>query len=422
MDIKNITKIDWHKRLVRSNDYASSSYSLTPDAHRLLAVAISLICKDDNEFSTYRITVKSLIEYFPSLKNDKNAIARVDKATDSLMWTYIKAKNGWIKKNLIHSCQLTREPNFFYIDIRLDNEMLPFLINVTGYFSAPKLENLRYFKKDQHFKLYSYFYSFLFRGETWEVSIEEIRQLLAIDKNKYEQVGHLKNRLLVPSVKLINEVTDIYVSIREVKQWRKISGFIFQVINKVLAKRAIMSAVKILPPAKQSQWDEGSIAEKYSKWWLNQDEFQKLNIQKWPEYMQQLMTYLEYKARKIEITSAKKYLFGILNKNPDIEDLLTPACLDKAAKVKRTQLEKQNQIVQDEKKQKEREHNQEKKKKVKQYLKNLSATQLQKLQLLFNDSIFSRGLKFGEEAVDFKKPVVKACFYHYVYKNYLDKE
>ncbi len=66
--------------------------------------------------------------------------------------------------------------------------------------------------------------------------------------------------------------------------------------------------------------------------------------------------------------------------------------------------------------------NLKKKNRAKQYLNNLSGTQLQKLQLLFNDSIFARGLKFGEEAVDFKKPVVKACFYHYVYKNYLDKE
>jgi len=58
---------------------------LLPDAHRIISVAVSVINQNDLDFTTCRIYTKKLIEYYPSLKNDKNAIARLDEATDSLM-------------------------------------------------------------------------------------------------------------------------------------------------------------------------------------------------------------------------------------------------------------------------------------------------------------------------------------------------
>jgi len=155
-----------------------------------LAVAISAIAKDDQSFVTFRIYTKQLIDFYPALKNDKNAIARIDQATDSLMSAHIKIKqaNGWLKRHLIHSCQFVKNNGYAYVDIKLNNDMLPYLIGVKGYFSAPKLENIKHFKKDQHFKLHAYFFSYLYRGTTGNVSIEQIREILDIDKKQYKLV------------------------------------------------------------------------------------------------------------------------------------------------------------------------------------------------------------------------------------------
>ena len=122
--------------MVRSNDYTSASYTLSPDAHRIIAIAIAEIRKDDTCFTTFRIYVKKLVDFFPMLKSDKNAIARVDKATDSLMWSYIKIKQQdcWIKKNIVQSCKFAKNSGNAYVDIKLDDDMLPYLIDVTEYF------------------------------------------------------------------------------------------------------------------------------------------------------------------------------------------------------------------------------------------------------------------------------------------------
>ena len=92
-----------------------------------------------------------------------------------------------------------------------------------------KLENIKHFKKDQHFKLHAYLFSYLYRGSTGNVSIEQIREILDIDKKQYKLVWHLKSRLLLPSIKFINAVTDIKVIIKDVKHGRRIAGFKFDI-------------------------------------------------------------------------------------------------------------------------------------------------------------------------------------------------
>ncbi|NQY38206.1 MAG: replication initiation protein [Alteromonadaceae bacterium] len=49
------------------------------------------------------------------------------------------------------------------------------------------------------------------------VTIEELRTILSVEKNQYKLVGHLKSRLLIPTINLINKVTDIKVSFEEDK-------------------------------------------------------------------------------------------------------------------------------------------------------------------------------------------------------------
>ena len=180
-------------------------------------LCIAQIRKDDSRLTTFKITIQQFIQFFPALKSDKNAIARIDKATDTLMSSFIKIKNkkGWIKKNLVQSCQLVKDIHWTTISIRLDNDMMPYLIWVSGHFSAPKLENLKYFKKDQHFKLYAFFYSHLFKGCTDDISIQTLRDILDIKKHQYQKVGHLKSRLINPSICLINQVTDIEIHMSE---------------------------------------------------------------------------------------------------------------------------------------------------------------------------------------------------------------
>ena len=419
MSHQEITAIDWNKSLVRWNDFTAASYTLSPDAHRILAVAISAIAKDDQSFVTFRIYTKQLIDFYPALKNDKNAIARIDQATDSLMSAHIKIKqeNGWLKRHLIHSCQFIKNNGHAYVDIKLNNDMLPYLIGVKGYFSAPKLENIRHFKKDQHFKLHAYLFSYLYRGSTGNVSIEQIREILDIDKKQYKLVWHLKSRLLLPSIEFINAVTDIKVIIKDVKHGRRIAGFKFD-ISKQLKVPAITQPQLVSNKVNQSS-PNLALAEQYKVIGVSASEFTQLS-KKYSQnhdqaYLEQLLIYAKYRNTKQTIDSMFKYLRGVLNNKPLIEDLYTPNCQIK---------QKQAQYKLVEKRQKKSENLQEKAqtdefqqltKKVEQHLSKCSESQLQAINQEFSEQSFATGLTKLWKTLDINKPYIKAMYYRFVF-------
>ena len=433
MGVTEINNIDWKNRLVRSNDFTGASYSLLPDAHRIVSVAVSVINKDDLDFTTCRIYTKKLIEYYPSLKNDKNAIARLDEATDSLMWSFVKIalKDGWIKRNLVESCQFSKNGWNPFIDIRLSDDMLPYFISVTSKFSAPRMANTQRLKKDHHFKLHGFFHSLSYKKEPVHVSVEELRRIFDIDKKQYQLVGHFKSRLLIPTIEYINKVTDLTVECSDDKAWRKIIGFIFSVsINekKLVDMKDEQSLWEVKSTKKETLTPDNPITNEppfitqYTQWWLIKDELNKLIHQHGQEYLEQLVIYIKYKITREKIVSVKNYIFGILKNKPTLNELLTPQCVMKTKKLKQ-----QKQLIDEQKKQDQidkttAEKNKRMQQQVQAYLTKINAEELSELQSVFNDSVVASGLKFWQSSVDFNKPIVKASFEYYVFKKCLNNE
>ena len=62
-----------------------------------------------------------------------------------------------------------------------------------------------------------------------KLTLEELRYFLGIEKEKYIQYGHLKNKVLLVAQKEINEKTDIQFTFNEIKTGRKVTGFEFDI-------------------------------------------------------------------------------------------------------------------------------------------------------------------------------------------------
>lgn len=413
MSLQEIAYIDWNKSLVRWNEFTSACYSLTPDAHRILAIAISAIAKDDSGFITFRIYTKQLIDFYPALKNDKNAIARIDEATDSLMRSHIKIKKskGWLKRHLVHSCQFTRCTSWSYVDIKLSDDMLPYLIGVKGRFSAPKTENVKHLKKDHHFKLHAFLFSYLYRRTTGNVSIEQLRELLNIDKKQYKLVGHLKSRLLIPSIEYINKVTDIHVTMHDVKPSRRIIWFKFD-IRKQRIKIGKPESAEISNVSEPKTHLEAQ----FLAIGLSSIEFSQISYGLDNSYLKQLLAYAKYRATKQTIDSMFKYLKGVLKNKPSIDALLTPQCIIKQKQLKQSQqqealnaqLDKAEQLKVDEFKQLSLS--------VEAHLMNCTPDEVKALQQAFADTAFGKSIARLWREIDLDKPYIKAMYYRFVYK------
>ncbi|MBL4746983.1 MAG: hypothetical protein JKY08_11545 [Flavobacteriaceae bacterium] len=77
---------------------------------------------------------------------------------------------------------------------------------------------------------------------------------------------------------------------------------------------------------------------------VNANEFSQLKAKKDDHYLAQLCTYVNYKRKHLKIVSTKNYIFGVINKNPTIEDLLTPNCIVKS-KQEKYKLQQKKELV-----------------------------------------------------------------------------
>lgn len=77
---------------------------------------------------------------------------------------------------------------------------------------------------------------------------------------------------------------------------------------------------------------------------VNANEFSQLKAKKDDRYLAQLFTYVNYKRKHLKIASTKSYIFGVINKNPAIEDLLTPNCIVKS-KQEKYKLQQKKELV-----------------------------------------------------------------------------
>ena len=136
-------------------------------------------------------------------------------------------------------------------------------------------------------------------------------------------------------------------------------------------------------------------------------------------YMAQLMKYVADKKCRGEIRSEKGYLYGVLKRTPTIESLQTIADIKTVEKSKYKQLQKQADKVEQHQIQKQKESFKTMRDRITDFLHSKSQDEVSTLKTEFNDSTFAKGLKFGQDEVDFTKSVVQATFTRYLFTKYL---
>ena len=87
-----------------------------------------------------------------------------------------------------------------------------------------------------------------------------------------------------------------------------------------------------------------------------------------------------------------KYLCGVLNKKPDLEDLYTPSCLLKQKQAKQKLVETHQQQTNNRRTQDKADEFKALSKKVEQYLSSCSESQLQTINQEFSEQSFATGL------------------------------
>ena len=247
--------------VVKSNDLIQKSrFSLTLQQQKIMLYLISQITPFDDDFKLYTFSISEFCKVCgideDNGKNYMNLKTAIKEIADKSLW--IKLKNGqqtlvrWIEKPYID--EMSGE-----IQIKLDNDMRPYLLHLQSNFTKYELIWTLHFKSKFTIRLYELVKSIHYYDlETYKkrYTVDELRELL--DAEDYTEYYDFKRRVLVPAVKEINLYSDKTVEFEEIKKGRKVVKIELSISSKEgLKDIQIRSGIeKEMGTDRPTLWDE----------------------------------------------------------------------------------------------------------------------------------------------------------------------
>lgn len=226
--------------VVKANELIQKSrFSLSLQQQKIVLYLISQIMPYDEDFKLYEF---SIIEFckvcgidYESGKNYADLKAAVKEIADKSVW--IRLANGkqtlvrWIEKPYI-------DDNSGIIQIKLDADMKPYLLQLKENFTKYELLWTLNFKSKYTIRLYelikSIHYHDVFDYQK-EFDLDELRRMLGAETYKTYQT--FKTRVLEPSVAEINAYSDKTIEYEPIKKGRAISKIKLYLSSKDTAER-----------------------------------------------------------------------------------------------------------------------------------------------------------------------------------------
>lgn len=206
-----------------------SKFSMTMRQQKLISYMLSCLKAPKNDIYNLEILF-NMEEYcrvtgidYTDPKNYKNIQADLKKLRDKSLWIPIKNKDGTVIDSLVAWIEKTRaceEKELVYI--KLDEDLAPFLFDLTENFTPFELRFLLGFEKKYSMRLYELIKSWN-NMHKHTYSLDELRYLLGIeDVKSFSAYKSFKSYLLIPCIEEINEKTDIKITMKEI--YEKKSG------------------------------------------------------------------------------------------------------------------------------------------------------------------------------------------------------
>ncbi len=235
--------------VVQSNKLVESRYILTVNEQRLVFAVASMIHPDDIDFYPYEIKIRDLAAILNIDLN--NAYKNADRITDQLMQRVlvIPEDDGPLKVGWVSSCKYNNKKGT--ISFSFDPHLKPYLLQLKRDFTQSKLSILAQFQSIYSIRIYQLLKQYKKIG--WrEFGVEELKDILGIDKGKYSQFKQFRQWVLNQAKKEFEKKDeagfsqcDLTFKLETIREGRKIVRVKFKIIP--------LKYQEILPFAKSGQ-------------------------------------------------------------------------------------------------------------------------------------------------------------------------
>lgn len=249
-----------NKTVTKANELIQKSrFNLTLQQQKIVLYLIAQINPFDEDFKLYEFSIVDFCRVCgideSSGKNYKDLKQAIKDIADKSLWVELQGKETllrWIEKPYINKEQGT-------IEIRLDKDMKPFLLQLKQNFTRYELLWTLRFKSKYTTRLYELIKSIHYdelRTYTREYTLDEIRRLLGAEN--YKTYQSLKARAIMPAVEEINRYSDKNLSYEPIKRGKAVVKIAFTISSKDVIERLKLEdeTEKELGLNQLTLWDE----------------------------------------------------------------------------------------------------------------------------------------------------------------------
>lgn len=230
--------------VVKDNALINASYNLELTEQRLIMLAII-----NARESGQGITADSKLEihasdyaklFNVSIDASYKALREAVNNLFNRQFSYIAEYKRTGKTGVVRSRWVSR---IFYVDdlalleITFSPDVVPLVTRLEEHFTSYQAKQVAHLTSKYATRLYELLIAWREVGKVPQIEIGEFRNRLGLLDTEYTAMNNFKSRVLEPSIKQINEHTDITVTYEQHKKGRVISGFSFKLKQKQQAKK-----------------------------------------------------------------------------------------------------------------------------------------------------------------------------------------
>lgn len=213
----------------KDNYLVEASYKLTLMEQRLMLYSIGKLNPREH-CRKQTIVVEDFIKQFPDVSKN-HAYNQIKTAIESLYQRSIKVKDP----NRVKEFRWISAKEYFNDQgsavISFSPEVMPYLCQLEKQFTNYQLRNISAFKRTYSIRLYELLTQYR-SLKSRVISVLDLRIALQLD-NKFNEWFELKRKIIEPSVKEINEKSDLKVAYKQIRKGRSIDAIEFYIeINK----------------------------------------------------------------------------------------------------------------------------------------------------------------------------------------------
>ena len=227
--------LDKHNLVYQSNSLVNANYDMTALEQKLLLINISTISKKDTNFYLNVFRVKELAElldctpeflYKELPKLSKKIIGRVVEV-------YNEEKGELEQFNIIHYAKYKTKQGI--IELEINPRATKYLLQLKTLFSSFELNNALHLSSKYSIRLYQITKASSFKGTEY-ISLDDFKSMLKLTQKSYDRFNNISGKILNPSIKEINDCTDITLSYETVLAGRNtnLNLISFSILNHMI--------------------------------------------------------------------------------------------------------------------------------------------------------------------------------------------